>query len=1017
MPKKQFGLLLILFVIPGLGRQLTAADVPAAAGISFHAPYLSPEEEAKTFSMPAGYHLELVVSDPIIKEPVVGMFDGNGRMYVAEMRTYMQNIDGKGEHERAGQISLHWSSKGDGVFDKHTVFADHLLLPRMILPMADGLLVNETDSNDIWLYRDTKGDGVADKKELFFSGGPRGGNLEHQQSGLVWGRDNWLYMAVNAYRLRLQGTNVIQEPTGPNGGQWGINQDDYGKMWFVNAGGEIGPLNFQQPIVYGAFGVKGQMAPGFEEVWPLIGVADFQGGLSRVRKEDNTLNHFTATCGDEIYRGDRLPTDLRGDLLFAEPVGRLIRRAKIEVKDGVTYLRNAYEKSEFIRSTDLNFRPVNMMTAPDGTLYIVDMYRGIIQESAWVDPKSYLRPVVQKYHMEANFGRGRIWRLIHDDFKPGPQPHMKDETSAQLVKHLERPNGWWRDTAQKLLVLRGDKTVAPALIEMTRNHLNHLARIHALWTLEGLDLLDPSLLREKFTDQHPQVRIAAIRASETLFKKGNSALMADILALSKDKSPDVVIQVMMTANLLKWPGATAFIESTVSHNPSRGVQEIGAILNRPDPAFNGFAASEVKFLQRGKEIYGELCFACHGSDGLGTPLQGAQHGTTIAPPLKGSKTVAGHRNGIISVVLKGLSGPVNGKAYTATMVPMESNNDEWIAAVTSYVRAAFGNRAALISTQDVAEVRARLQDQGQPWTQDELYAVLPQPLTNRQVWKVNASDHPQAAPFAVDGRLQTRYDTGKPQVPGMWFQIELPEPKSICCLQLDAGNDFRDYPRGYKVELSNDGLHWGQAVVEGRGASRFTEINFAPTTTKFVRVTQTGTAVENFWSIHEAFILESPLFKLDKSAGTKTGVAMFSFSDIRNLGLFASRLRQPAGQDEVSRYLQSRLSPTTLKALAGYSSGPNPQLQSALVDELNHIISTGSIYEAKRFSGVVLSKDTTNLLTENASAPRLATSDLSSSSGSNLKHGVTMLVQLNRQLLLDAYPQEIAGKQKASGFE
>src|SRR5262249_3274601 len=157
---------------------------------------------------------------------------------------------GNNEMTPVGRVSLHWSSKHDGVFDRHTVFADHLTLPRMILPVNGGLLINETDSNDIWLYRDTDGDGIADTRTLVFAGGRRGGNLEHQQSGLIWGRDNWIYMAVNSYRLRFQGTNMIQEPTGPNSGQWGINQDDYGKMWFVNAGSEIGPLNFQQPIVY-----------------------------------------------------------------------------------------------------------------------------------------------------------------------------------------------------------------------------------------------------------------------------------------------------------------------------------------------------------------------------------------------------------------------------------------------------------------------------------------------------------------------------------------------------------------------------------------------------------------------------------------------------------------------------------------------------------------------------------------------------------------------------------------------
>jgi hypothetical protein len=165
--------LFILLVIPvaGLSARLLAADAPEAAGQP--TPYLSPEEEAKTIILPEGYRLELVLSDPIIKEPVVAMFDGNGRMFVAEMRSYMQDIDGNNEITRAGRVSLHWSSKGNGVYNRHSIFADNLVLPRMILPVADGLLVNETDSNDIWLFRDTNGDGVADTKTLLYAGGRR----------------------------------------------------------------------------------------------------------------------------------------------------------------------------------------------------------------------------------------------------------------------------------------------------------------------------------------------------------------------------------------------------------------------------------------------------------------------------------------------------------------------------------------------------------------------------------------------------------------------------------------------------------------------------------------------------------------------------------------------------------------------------------------------------------------------------------------------------------------------------
>ena len=148
--------------------------------------YLSGQDEANTFFMPPGYKMELVLSDPIIKEPVVTVFDANGRMFVAEMRSYMQDIDGNNQRAKNGRVSVHWSSKHNGVYDKHAVFVDKLVLPRMILPLDKGVVINETDSDDFWLYTDTKGDGVADKKELFYGGGGRGGNLEHQAGGIIW---------------------------------------------------------------------------------------------------------------------------------------------------------------------------------------------------------------------------------------------------------------------------------------------------------------------------------------------------------------------------------------------------------------------------------------------------------------------------------------------------------------------------------------------------------------------------------------------------------------------------------------------------------------------------------------------------------------------------------------------------------------------------------------------------------------------------------------------------------------
>src|SRR6185503_2428567 len=149
------------------------------------------------------------------------------------------------EHEPISRISRWESTRGDGHFDKHTVFVDHLVAPRMILPLQDGVI----------LTSDTDCDGVADKREVVFTGIGQSGdpNIEHQKAGLLWNMDNWIYTTYNAFRIRWTPSGFLREATGANGGQWGLASDDEGKPWFVDAGGERGPMNFQYPIHYGSF--------------------------------------------------------------------------------------------------------------------------------------------------------------------------------------------------------------------------------------------------------------------------------------------------------------------------------------------------------------------------------------------------------------------------------------------------------------------------------------------------------------------------------------------------------------------------------------------------------------------------------------------------------------------------------------------------------------------------------------------------------------------------------------------
>jgi mono/diheme cytochrome c family protein len=278
----------------------------------------------------------------------------------------------------------------------------------------------------------------------------------------------------------------------------------------------------------------------------------------------------------------------------------------------------------------------------------------------------------------------------------------------------------------------------------------------------------------------------------------------------------------------------------------------GAILNPPTPAApaQNFSAEQKKVIAAGGDIYNTICAACHGPDGRGMPMAGAPVGTMLAPSLAGSKTLTGPAEGPILVLLHGLSGDIDGKKYEGLMISMATNDDAWIANVLSFVRNSFGNHAGFVSPQEVARLRASTTARTQPWTMPELRAVLPQPL-DRAGWKVSASHNSSATAAAIDKDPGSRWATNAFQVPGMWFQIELPQETLIASLQLDAGKSANDYPRGYEVAFSPDGKTWSKPVATGKGVGALTNIEFPAAKTKFIRITQTGAVNGLFWSIHE----------------------------------------------------------------------------------------------------------------------------------------------------------------------
>ena len=822
--------------------------------------FLSQEAARQSIELHDGYALDLVLADPQIHEPVAMAWDGNGALYVVEMRTYMQDADASWEQTPKSRISRHEDTDGDGIYDKHSVYIDNLLLPRMVLPLDDRIMVGITNTLDLWTYRDTDKDGVADEKLKIYEGGRRGGNMEHQPSGLIWNLDNWIYLTYENKRYRFTDGKLEVQQIPRGGGQWGLGRDDAGRIYYSAAGGEKPAFFFQQPIAYGALDLRGQEANGFREVFPIADVPDVQGGKRRVNKRGG-LNNFTGCAGQGVYRGDRLPADLKGDLIIPEPVGRLIRRAKVTRENGMTVLSNAYPGSEFIRTRDINFRPLWATTSPDGAMMIIDMHRGIIQQGNWTRKGSYLREVIDKWGLDKNIQHGRIYRLTHDTFRPDRQPRMLDESTAELVDHLSHPNGWWRDTAQKLIILRKDReSVVGQLEELALNGKSELGRLHALWTLEGMGKASSALITAALADSSSLVRTNAVRVAEPELAKGAASI---VKALTTSKlvinDPEMMLQ---TINSLNFSGATdqALISLRDRLLENSGDNPVVAHLQKAqkDVLADRARAREqtkrnkqlAKAMSHGKTIYQQLCFSCHGADGKGAPMPG-NPGQKLAPSFLNNPRLSERDDSAVLTLLHGLTGDLDGKKYEGLMVSMATNDDQWIADITTYIRNSFGNKGNVTTKEHVANLRKKYSSRKTPWTQQEIEQLFPPLLTNHKSWKLTASHGASHLKGCVDGNLASRYTTETPQTPGMWVQIELPKTAEVSQITLDSGNSTRDYPRGFKVEASLDGKNWSKPLAQGDGTSPITKIPFSTTKARYLRITQTKRARGLYWSIHD----------------------------------------------------------------------------------------------------------------------------------------------------------------------
>lgn len=559
---------------------------------------MTPEQSAAAFRVPDGFRMEVIASEPLISSPSAVCWNERGEMFVSELHGYnlagqldieelnktgkldteVRRVQADEKFKRAalpgtfGVVKLLRDTNGDGRMDAATVFATNLPPIYGLVPARGGIIV--ACAPDIVFLADRDRDGQAEEREVLFTGFATG-ELERGINAPQWGVDGWIYfgrgweggkitgphlrgpieLPGSDFRIRADGSEI--EPVTGATHTFGFTMTEAGDRFTVTTttpGIFIAPLPWRYlvrnadavtPSLEAPTGDRRAYSISKPHPWRQKRADDpayFKYYNSRYgAAESEADGWFTAACAPIVYR-DRILPGLHGQYFVCEPAGNLIHRALIEEDGSALKLRRVpgEEKSEFAASSDAWSHPMNLAHGPDGRIWVTDYYREIIEDYSAIP-----RHLQQQYGVYGGHDRGRIYRLTHRDSPEVPSADMSGLDARALVRECASPLFWRRQTAQRLLVERRDRSSAAALREIVADKRSEAsAMITVLRTLDQLHVLTPSDIQPFLRHANAAVRIHALQLADPWFDKaeGGDLLDATLAAATNEENPRVQIQ-------------------------------------------------------------------------------------------------------------------------------------------------------------------------------------------------------------------------------------------------------------------------------------------------------------------------------------------------------------------------------------------------------------------------------------------------------------------------------------------